>query len=133
MLRISLAGLGLLAVLGCDSGIVGNSTTTGAWSLRTINGSALPFTISNSDGSKTEIIDDVITLYQGSTYSETIHSRVTVGSQTTSKTTEEAGTYVLLSTSVNLVNSDRTRSRYGLIDGYDMTFVEAGMSMVFRK
>lgn len=131
---------GLLAVLivafsvGClGEGLTGSSTITGDYTLRTINGSPLPYTISGSGADRTEIVREVITLYQGGTYARSRDSRTTVGGQVTSESSAEAGSYTLLGTSITLVNGANGQATLAGINANTMTIVKAGMTAVFTK
>jgi hypothetical protein len=134
MMRRVLMGLIVMLCVAClQGGLTGSSTVTGAYTLRTINGSALPYTIASSGTSKTEIVDDVITLFQGGTYAESGHSRTTLAGQVSNESNSETGSYGLVGTSVTFQSSDRTRSRLMTITANTMTFVEPGMTSVFSK
>jgi hypothetical protein len=85
----------------CAGGIVGSATVNGTYTLRTINGAALPYS-TTTGGVTTEVIDDAITLYAGSTYSELGHSRTTTNGQVTNNTNTETENYTLLGNSVTL-------------------------------
>ena len=119
--------------IACGDGVTGSSTTTGAYSLRTINNTSLPYTIVGSSNVKTEILDDVITLYQGGTYAESGHSRTTTNGQVANGSNSEAGSYSTFGTSLTLRSGDGARTRISTIDGNTMTIVESGMLSVFAK
>ena len=125
----------ILAALlaACDSGVTGITTVTGNWTLSTINDASLPYTVSGSGANKTEIVDDVITFFEGLTYSETIHTRVTVNGTASTVTTNETGNYNLFGTSVTLTRNSGAASRRGLIDGNTMTIVENGLVQDYKK
>lgn len=131
-MRKVLLASALVILAACDSGVTGITTVTGNWSLRTVNGSALPFTVSGSGANKTEIIDDVYTLFEGFTFSETIHRRVTTNGQESTVTVTETGSYSLFATSVTITHNNGAVRR-GLIEGNTMTIVEAGMTSAYRK
>ena len=76
----------IFALIACDDGIVGSSTINGAYTLKKVNGASLPYTISGSGSNKTEIVSDVITLYEGFTYSQSLQTRITVNGQATNNT-----------------------------------------------
>ncbi|MEO8193131.1 MAG: hypothetical protein ABI681_04720 [Gemmatimonadales bacterium] len=134
MKRVML-GLVVAFCFACFEGQVGSSTITGAYTLRTINGAPLPYTVSGSGEATTEIIDDVITLYQGGTYSEVGHSRTTVNGHVTNETSSDTGNYALgFGTSVTLrSNNLGSTTLVNIEDGSTMTMVKAGMAKVFRK
>ena len=132
-MRKVLVAVVLIAAVACDDGIVGSSTVTGDYTLRTINGAPLPYTITGSGANKTEILDDVITLFQGFTYSETIISRLTVNGQAMNETRLKTGAFSLFGTSIILNSNDGSMERRGTINANTMTIVEAGKISVLRK
>ena len=122
-----------ISVAGCDSGVTGASATTGTYQLRTINGQSLPYAISGSGSNKTEIVDDKFILYEGNTYQESGTMRVTVNGTASTTAISETGSYGTLGTSMTFTNSAGTRQRVAIGDGSKITFVENGLSYVFRK
>jgi hypothetical protein len=133
MFRV-LLGLAMLVSVGCfDDYSTGVGTITGAYTLRTINNSPLPYTINVNATTQKEIIDDMITLFSGGSYSRTQHSNTTVSGQTTSETYTESGGYVLLGTSVTLNPTPSGRSTITTIEGRTMTIVEDGITWTFMK
>lgn len=130
----ALLGLLMLVSVGCfDDYSTGVGTVTGAYTLRTINGAALPYTYNVDAATRKEIIDDMITLFSGGSYSRTQHANTTVGGQTTSETNTESGAYLLVGTSVTLNPSPSGRSTVTTIEGKTMTLVESGITWSFMK
>jgi hypothetical protein len=125
--------IAILALAACDKGVTGISTVTGQWTLRTVNGAALPYTMTSSGANKTELIDDTIILYEGFTFAQTVHTRVTVNGQVSTVTTSESGAYALFGTSVTLTGNSGALARRGLIDGNTMTIVENGLVSAYKK
>ena len=133
-MRSVLAGLIVVFSAAClGEGLTGSSTITGDYTLRTVNGSPLPYTISGSGANRTEIVGEVITLYQGGTYARSRDSRVIVNGQMTSESSAETGSYTLLGTSVTLVNGANGQATLASINANTMTIVKAGMTAVFTK
>ncbi|MDB4915535.1 MAG: hypothetical protein JWM95_3179 [Gemmatimonadetes bacterium] len=133
-MRKVMLGLGLAFSVGCfDDVLTGSSTVNGAYTLRTINGSPLPYTTAGSGTNKTETLDDVLTLYQGSTYAESGHVRKTVNGQVTTTNNTETGSYTLVGTSITLRSSDGTLGRIAMINANTMTFITDGVTSVFMK
>jgi hypothetical protein len=132
-MRKVLMALLVTVSLACDSDVTGSSTVNGPYTLRTVNGSPLPYITSGSGTTKSEIVDDVITLYEGGTYAELGHSRITVNGQVTTETTTEGGTYSLFGNSVILRSGNGIHVRMPTIEANTMTLVENGMRSVFRK
>jgi hypothetical protein len=132
-MRKTLIGLAIALFLACDDGVVGTSHISGDYELKTINGASLPYTISGSGANKTEILDRVITLYNGGTYSERGHRRVTVNGQATTQDITGAGSYSFFGTSVTMLSSDGSYERKGLFNEKAITIVEPGLTQVFSK
>jgi hypothetical protein len=131
--RKALVGLALLCVGCLDDPVVGTTTLTGAYVLRSLNGSPPPAIVSGSGDNKTEVIDDVITFFEGGSYAENGHTRITVNGQTTDGTIFDTGRYSPLGTSIAL-NSTGGGTRSALsTDGKSLTIVEAGVRWVFTK
>jgi len=122
----------LIIFAACDGGVTGVKTITGDWSLRTINGSPLPYTISGSGANKIEVIDDVYTFFEGFTFSETIHRRVTTNGQVSTVTVTETGAFSVFGTSIT-ITGNTTPVRRGLIEGNTMTIVDEGLTSAYKK
>jgi len=132
--RKALAALALVGVTAClDDPVVGTTTLTGAYVLRTLNGSPPPAVVSGSGDNKTEVIDDVITLFEGGSYAENGHMRVTVNGQSSDEIISETGHYSPLGTSISL-NSSTGRTRVtSSSDGRSLVITEAGVRWFFSK
>lgn len=133
-MRSLLIAFVLTLVVACDSGkVIGTSSVTGTYTLRTVNGSSLPYTLPGGGTTKTEILDDVLNLYQGNTYSESGHMRVTVNGQATNQTISESGSFSLFGTSITFTSGDGSHTRLSNADSESIIFVEAGVTSVFKK
>jgi len=117
----------------CSDGIVGSSTVNGKYTLRTLNGSNLPYTVSTSGTTKTEVLGDTIMLYEGFTYAETKASRVTVSGSATNSTHVETGSFSLLGNSIALRGNDGGPLQYAVVEADVMRFVYNGLTSVFKK
>ncbi len=117
----------------CSDGIVGSSTVNGKYTLRNVNGSNLPYTVSTSGTTKTEILGDTINLYEGFTYAETKTSRITVSGAATTSTHIESGSFSLMGNSVFLRGNDGGPVQNALVEADVMTFIYNGLTSVFRK
>lgn len=133
MRRLMIAFVVACSVACNNDGLTGSTTVNGKYTLRTVNGSALPYTISGSGANKTEILDDAITLYEGFTYSRSAHSRVTVNGTASDVTTSDAGSYSIFGTSVTLTSGTGGPATLALVSGNSMTVSTAGLTYVFRK
>jgi hypothetical protein len=122
----------IIASAGSEE-VVGSSTATGMYVLRTINDAQLPFTLPGGGATKTEVLGDTINLYQGFTYAETRHVRVTANGQTTTQTIEDAGSYSFFGITVTLTSGRGNPERRGRIEATTMTIIEEGLSSKYRK
>jgi hypothetical protein len=118
----------MLLFAACDRGVVGEASVFGDYSLRTVNGNSLPATVGN-----TQYLDDVISLAEALTYQESGHLKNVSTGQTQNIT--EAGSYAFLfGTNVTLTSSDGVRVRLAKVkDSDEMTIVESGVTLVYRK
>jgi hypothetical protein len=130
--RSALLGLTLVLVACLNDDVVGSTTLTGAYVLRTVNASPPPVIIAGSGSDKTEILDDVITFFEGGSYAENGHRRVTVSGQATDEVISETGRYSPLSNSISLTSSTgQLRSAIG--DGKSLKMVQAGITWYYSK
>jgi hypothetical protein len=133
MRRFLIAAL-VVVSSGClNEDVVGSATATGVYGLRTINNSQLPYKLPASGGSQTEVVSDTITLFQGNTYAETIHRRVTTNGQVTTETIEDAGAYSFFNITVTLTSGRGRPERRGRIEETSMIIIEEGLTSVYRK
>src|SRR5215217_5217277 len=82
------------AACGGDSSTSPASTSVaGTYTLRTVNGSALPFTLIQLGADKFEITADAVTLTEGGTWTESGTTRLTESGKVTTSSVSDAGTY----------------------------------------
>jgi hypothetical protein len=129
---VAIATVTLAACFGRD--LVGSSSSTGKYTLRTVNDSPLPYTISSSGGAKTEIIRDLIELYPGGTYAEGGNTRITAANgAVTTDTIISTGNWSTFGNSVSLRNNEGRLPTAGTIDGNTMKLTENGRTSVYQK
>ncbi len=134
-MRRVLLGLSALPFVACiDAVTAGDSTIRGAYTLRTVNGAALPFTKSVVGATKVEILDDKITLFPANTFAEEGHIRTTVNGQVTTQTITETGTYAPGFSNSVILSGNSGVSRLTTIDnGNTMHFSENGAAYTWKK
>lgn len=130
---IGLVALVALVSMSCSHDPVGIGTTRGEWTLETVNGQSLPYTMSGSGANKTELMSDVLMLYEGFTYDETVTLRTTVNGQATTTTTKKPGPYGISLGAMVFSFNDGTPSKTATVEGNKMTFSEANFVRVFTK
>lgn len=123
----------LVALAACSDGIVGSSTVFGKYTLRTVNGSNLPYTVTTIGTTKTEILGDTINFYEGFTFAEAKTTRITVNGTAASSTHVETGSFSLMGNSVFLRGNDGGPLQTAPIEADVMTFIYNGLTSVFKK
>lgn len=113
--------------------VTGSSTVYGTYTLRSVNGSSLPFTVSGSGTNKSEILSDTIWLYEGSTFAESAHYRNTVNGTATEQRITDDGSFALLGNSISFISNDRSPVKTYVIDAGVMKVVKPGLTMAFQK
>lgn len=117
----------------------GDSTTqptmasvAGTWNLQSVNGAALPYTISQSGSDSELLTGDVITATSSGSFTEITTYRVTQSGQTSTQTSSDAGSFSLNGTAVSFAfNSGSTGT--GTLNGNTFTIAEGGVSFLYRK
>src|SRR4051794_14186705 len=94
----------VLAACGSDSS-TSPTNVAGTWTLQTINGSSLPFVVSQSGADKSEILGDVITISGAGTFTESTTIRTTLSGTTTTQSIPDTGTYTVKGSTLTLRSS----------------------------
>jgi hypothetical protein len=122
-----------LAACGSDSSTAPAPTIAGTWTLQTINGSALPFTIAQTATSKIEVLSDVITISGTGSFTQTTSLRSTTSGVATTQSVADAGTYVVNGSAVTLrFNSDGSTGT-GSWSGDTITTTDGGFALVYKR
>ena len=131
---VLLLALATLGACGSDSGTNPSADAIeGTYSLRTVNGAALPFTIQNGVNSLT-LISHVITIASDFSWTETTQYRLTSSGQTTDGTSADGGTWMRAGGKVTLHSSlTGVASHSGPYANGSLTFSAAGFAAVFSR
>ena len=105
---------------------------SGSYSLRTVNGSPIPYTVIQIGADKYEIVSDVVTINEGGTWSETGTDRTTQNGQVTNGTITDNGTYTLNGTAITLV-STQSGTVNGAVGAGTLTITAEGVVLVYQK
>ena len=112
---------------------LGLGAPTGTYTLQTINGTALPYTVDDGAGTVVVILSDAFTLQDGGRFTETFSLRVTENGTTTTETNTNAGAWTLAGTAVRLTFDVDGLSVSGTLSGGVLTIVDEGLSLVYRR
>ena len=134
-MRKLVAALFLATFVACGGDSITDATASiaGTYTLQTVNGSPLPFTVFTSGTTKIEITDDVVTITDAGTYSESGHTRTTNGSQVTTQVVSEVGSYTRNGTAITFRSNDGLSVSTGAISGSSITIVDSGISAVYKR
>ena len=133
-MRKLVAALFLATFVACggDSVTDVNASIAGTYTLRTVNGSPLPYVFPNTGTDKVEIIDDAVTVTDAGTYTEVGHARLTSGTSVTTQVVTDNGTYTRTGTAVSFRSVDGTVSS-GSVSGSSITIADVGLSLLYQK
>lgn len=131
---VALLALVTLGACGSDSGTgVSSTNIEGTYSLRTVNGSPLPYTVQSGNNGVT-LTSDVITIAGNGTWTEAILYRQTVNGVTTNGTEADGGTWMRAGNDVTLDSNFSQGTAYsGTFSNGTLTFDDVGFVVVFRK
>jgi hypothetical protein len=140
--RTAIAIIAAVCLSACGGGDSGTGPTTGtavagSYSLKTVNGSPLPYTIIAQGTSKLEITADVITLTANGSSSGSVSQlstlRNTQNGQATTSTQTDAGTYTLNGSAISIKWSSDGSISTGSLSGNSMTITDQGLALVYSK
>ncbi len=133
-MRAILIALAAVSCLACEDAVTqAGGTVAGLYTLRTVNGAALPYTVPGAGTTKTEILADSIQINAIGTFSRAQHLRVTTSGQPAQSAVRLTGTYTLQGTSITFRNNEDGGQSVALGNATTMTFIEAGVTSVFSK
>ena len=134
-MRRFLAAVSLLTLFtacGGDGSTGPTVSVAGTYTLRTVNASPLPYTVTQSGPYRYEITSDAYTLTDGGTWSEIRTDRTTSNGVVTTSTSSDAGTYSRNGTAITLVSPNSGAVSGSVTDG-TMTLTAQGVALVFVK
>jgi hypothetical protein len=117
---------------GGDSSTSPSASVTGTYTLKSVNGSQLPFTVFDFGTEKYEILDDAVILSEGGTWTESGTDRSTLNGQATTSTITDAGTYTLNGTAITFVSA-QTGTTNGSVSSNTLTITDQGIVAVYQK
>jgi hypothetical protein len=118
---------------GGDSSTSANTTVSGTYTLRSVNGLKLPFIVAENDSTRFEILSDAFTLADDRSWTEAGTSRTTLNGQASTDPIARSGTYVLgTGTKITLISSNGDFSD-GTLGGGTLTLTNEAVSAVYQK
>ena len=109
------------------------SLLTGKWNLTSVNGTALPYLVSQLGGKKAEVIADTLTMGESNTFSEVTVVRTTQNSDVTTQRITDAGSYQFNSAAITFHFGSNNSIGSGTVTGKTMTVITSGVSFSYKK
>ena len=113
------------------TGITGD--IAGTYTLRTINGQNLPFTLITQTGYTLEVISDQYALNGDGTFSSAVTFRETENGAVTTSTDSYTGTWQRSGSNITLSSTDYGLETAAFSGGNTLTFTSGTNSAVYRK
>ena len=126
------AGLVLAACGGDHDPVSPEQTIAGAYTLRTIDGAALPVTVNLEDATFT-VTRATLSLKADRTYSQSITATVTLAGTTVTQTLPDAGTYTVNGTTVSFVSASDGSSGTAAYANGTLTVSQEGTVLVYQR
>jgi hypothetical protein len=126
----------LLTLAGCasDSATAPVSTIEGSWTLRTIDGSPLPFVVAQAAQFKLELVSDVVILSSNGSVIRTTSIRSTTNGQANAESIRDTGRYTLAGTAVVVRFDTQGVAGAGSWSGNTMTLTDdEGVVFVYYR
>ena len=110
-----------------------SASVAGTWSLQTVNGTALPYLITQSGTTKVELVSDVVTAVATGSYTEITQIRTTVDGQVMNESFPDAGSFTLNGTAVVFQSNSDGSQTTGSVSGNTFTLAAEGFAYVYKR
>jgi hypothetical protein len=130
-----LPALALVVLAACGGDKATNPASdsiSGVYSLRSVNGTSLPYTFHDGADSYT-LTNDVITIADGGTWSETFSYQQTVDGVSSTQTGSDSGTWSRAGTSVSFDSYGGYNAYFGTFTGSSLNLSDGTFTQVFAK
>ena len=129
---IALLALATVAACGSDTSTnPANDKVEGSYSLRTVNGQPLPFTV-QANGVTAVITSDVMTIAEGGSWTEVTAYRKSANGQTTNEVDADSGTWTRVGDTMTF-NSNLVGTFQGSYAHGSVTFDDPGYLAVYSR
>jgi len=105
----------------------------GTWSLTSINGVPLPYTITNAGGSKIELTGDVFTVATGGRFTQVTSIRTTTNGTSSTQNTPASGPYSISGNAITFIFDSDGMTGTAALSGATMTVTGNGIVAVYGK
>ncbi len=124
-----------LVAAGCggDSATNPSASIAGTYSLKTVNGVALPFTEFQQGTNKQELLADVFVLSDGGSFTQSTTERITTNGQVTNQVTPDAGTFTVSGSTITLKFRSDNSMVSGTLGNGTITISDQGLTGIYQK
>ena len=128
--------LSVVFAVACGSDSTTQPTTAsiaGTWNLQSINGSNMPFILSQTGANKVEVVSDAVTAVSTGSFTEITTLRSTINGQVTTQSVPDAGSYTLNGTAVFFIFNSDGSTGTGSLSGNTLTVSTNGFAYIYKK
>jgi hypothetical protein len=109
------------------------TSAVGDWTLKSVNGHPLPFTIGEQGQYKSELVSVALHVDPNGSFVFTPRDRESMGGQVSEKSNPDPGTYVLTGTLLALRFASDGKTYTATMNGNTLTLVQRGGTYVFTR
>jgi hypothetical protein len=120
-------------LLACSDATSPGQSVEGTWRLQTVNGLALPFTLSQSGTFKEELTGEVMTLMAPGSLTIVTMFRYTEGSNVFAESVPDEGTWTVGGSTVTITWDSDGSTSTATVSGNTMTLQDIGLTFVYRR
>jgi len=132
---VALVALATLGACGSDNSTAAIPTPIsieGTWTLKTVNGAPLPFTLVQVGANKTEATSDQLTVTK-TTFTEVTQLRTTIDGEVTQSSVTDTGIYAVVGSNATFSFDSDGSKGVGTIGAGTLTIVQEGITLGYAK
>jgi hypothetical protein len=122
-----------LACSPSNAGAPADTSIVGTWSLETVNGAPLPYVLTDSASTRTEVTADVLTFLPSGQFTQLTQLRTTTAGEANTQTVPQAGTFSSNRGSVTLQFTGDSASYSGTVSGRTFTLAYQALTLRYGK
>jgi len=123
----------LAACSSSESTAPAGASIVGSWSLEAVNGAPLPYVLSDTASTRTEVTADVLTFLQSGQFTQLTELRTTTAGQSNTQTVPQAGTFTASGGQVTLQFAGDSASYAGTVSGRTFTLAFQLLTLRYGK
>jgi hypothetical protein len=109
------------------------ASVAGTWTLQTVNGTALPFTLAEFGEDKVELLSETVVATSSGTFTQSGVIRLTTAGSVTTEPYNDSGTYTLQGSTIIFTFESDDSSGSGNVDDDVVTVTYFGNTYVYRR